>query len=610
MATALPQPAGAGPRATAPPSPDELVVLLDERGRPSGTAPKAAAHHADTPFHLAFSCYAVDDAGRVLLTRRAATKATFPALWTNACCGHPAPGETLREAVTRRLRQELGLRPVRMGLAVPDFTYRAELGGIVEHELCPVVIAEVAGHPSPDPDEVDDLEWVGWDVLCRRVRHHPGSLSPWSVRQVARLAELGTAPKGWLDAEVPAGPGGDGDSDGHDGHELGAVALGAVGLDTPPAGGSRPATVPAAPATGGGPLDPVREVVDEVLAAFMDERQREAEAVGDAAAALAAQVRQLVAAGGKRLRPAFTYWGHRATGAAHDDRVLPVAAAVELLHTFCLVHDDVMDRSPQRRGLPTAHVALARHHERTGLEGDGAWFGVSAALLAGDMAFVWADQLLEAAGLPDDVMARARRVFTTLRTEVVGGQALDLQLAHAPDAGEPAARRVALLKSARYTVTRPLQLGAVLAHHPLGSGAAGTPHPAVGRMLATYGDAVGLAFQLRDDILGLYGDPATTGKSRLDDLREGKHTVLVLRALDLATDDDRAVLAQALGDPGLDEATAARCRRVVARSGALASVEALIEWQLAVARRAIAPLVEPARGALDELADLAARRDA
>ncbi len=652
----------AGTDLASPPSPfPEVVVVLDARGRPVGTLPKARAHHADTPFHLAFSCHVVDASGRVLLTRRAAGKLTWPATWTNACCGHPAPGETLRQAVSRRLAQELGLTPVRMGLALPDFTYRAEQGGIVEHELCPVVVAEVGSHPVPDPDEVDDVAWVSWDAVVGRAGSRPESLSPWSVRQVRRLAELAPDLRTWLDTEVPplagvpGGLGGPDEAAAEGDLATGAPPAGEVGLDVPlspdhaglvavetePVGPAAEAPAPAgdlsadprpvgagaegltavdadaradvprvaAPpdAAGCGALDAVREAVDRVLDGFLDERQREADAVGMAVAAVGGEVRELIAAGGKRLRPAFTYWGHRATGAPHDDRVLHVAAAVELLHTFALVHDDVMDRSERRRGRATTHVAFTRRHERAGLLGDGGWFGVSAALLAGDMAFVWADQLLDAAALADDAMARARRVFTTLRTEVIGGQALDLHLSHVGDADEGAARRVALLKSARYTVTRPLQLGAVLAYRPPG---ADTADPAaVGRALARYGDAVGLAFQMRDDVLGLFGDPEVTGKSRLDDLREGKRTVLVLRALELAAPGDRAALAGMLGNPEVGEDDAGRARQVVARSGALASVEALITSQLAVARHAIASLAEPAHTALDQLADLAVRRD-
>jgi geranylgeranyl diphosphate synthase type I len=193
-------------------------------------------------------------------------------------------------------------------------------------------------------------------------------------------------------------------------------------------------------------------------------------------------------------------------------------------------------------------------------------------------------------------------VFTDLRREVIAGQYLDLVLAADDGAREDGARQVALLKSARYTVTRPLLLGAALA--PADDGGR------VQRALRAYGDAVGLAFQMRDDVLGLYGDPAETGKSALDDLREGKRTLLVLRAIRLADDAQRGVLRACLGDPRLDEAQADEARAVVAATGALASVEALIAAQHAVAVAAVADLPEPARISLTELADLAICRRA
>ncbi|HEY8547673.1 MAG TPA: isopentenyl-diphosphate Delta-isomerase [Acidimicrobiales bacterium] len=630
----------------------EPVVLLDAAGRPRGTEPKATVHHAATPFHLAFSCHVVDARGRVLITRRSAAKATWPGTWTNACCGHPLPGETLRAAVTRRLRDELGVVPRRMAVALPDFAYRAVMGdGVVEHELCPVVVAEVDGDPDPDPAEVGDVAWLPWEELVERARRSPETLSPWSVEQIDHLAARVRSPHAWLVDRLGPGPtaGAEGSGSDIDGTGTGDGGVADPALDRPPgvtgitggtAAASRPG--PAAPT----PVDPlavVRGPVDAVLAAFLAERQHELVELDPAVAELGAEVRRLVAAGGKRLRPAFVYWGHRAAGEPHDDAVLTAAAAVELLHTFALVHDDVMDRSDRRRGQPTAHRSLADRHAGAGLVGDAGWYGVSGALLAGDLAFVWADQLLEATGRPPAPLAAARRVFTRLRTEVVGGQLLDLRLAHRPlaEVASPAGAaalerevlRVALLKSARYTVTRPLELGLALAGAVVDD-PADVPvthldphHDRLRAALRVYGDAVGVAFQMRDDVLGLFGDHEATGKSCLDDLREGKRTLLVLRALRLADDAGRRLLVGALGDPDLDEATAHRCRQVVAASGALASVEALIEAEHDRALRALRsigppparaadPAVPPvpagpaeAQDALATLAALATRRD-
>ena len=181
----------------------EHVVLLDGAGRAVGTAPKADVHTRDTPLHLGFSCYVVDEVGRVLLTQRAHGKATWPGVWSNACCGHPQLGETLRGAVERRLRDELGLLVERLALALPDFTYRAAMeDGTVEHERCPVLIAEVKGDPMPRADEVADLRWEPWPDLVGRAAAGAGQLSPWSVAQVALLDEMAESPATWLGSEL------------------------------------------------------------------------------------------------------------------------------------------------------------------------------------------------------------------------------------------------------------------------------------------------------------------------------------------------------------------------------------------------------------------------
>jgi len=561
----------------------EHVVLLDGRGHPRGTAAKATAHTTTTPFHLAFSCHLVDADGRVLLTRRSLSKRTWPGAWTNACCGHPQLGETLRDAVTRRVAQELGLEVRRAVLALPDFAYRAAMpDGTMEHELCPVVVAEVAGPPRPDPAEVDDLVWMGWDELRLRVAEDPCSLSPWSVEQVRELAARHDDLRGWL---AHGGPG------------RAQRLLDAPVAVSPP--GGRVAVGAAAPRAEGA-LAALQGPLRSLLDSFLGDKGAEMTALDDRLAEVVDEVRALVDAGGKRLRPAFVWWGHRATGAAVDDAVVQPAAAVELLHTFALLHDDVMDRSATRRGRPSAHTAFADRHADDNRLGDPAWFGCSAAILAGDLTYVWADELFDGTSLPPDAVARARAVFTTLRSEVIAGQYLDLVLASDIEADEEGARRVALLKSARYTVTRPLLLGAALA-----PAADGEP---VAPALTTYGDAVGIAFQMRDDILGLFGDPAVTGKSTLDDLREGKRTLLALRALRLGDAAQRRHLLACLGDPDLTVERGDDARAIVAETGALASVEALLRAEHATALEAIAAVPEPARAALTEMADLAIQR--
>jgi isopentenyl-diphosphate Delta-isomerase len=169
----------------------ERVVLLGPDRRPTGTELKSAVHGADTPLHLAFSCYVFDEDGRVLLTRRALEKKTWPGVWTNTCCGHPSPDESMTDAVIRRLGAELGLAVSDLACALPDFGYRAvDASGVVENEYCPVFTAQV--HPeSPvraNASEVMDWRWAAWDDLTQAVRLTPFAFSPWAVEQVPLLA--------------------------------------------------------------------------------------------------------------------------------------------------------------------------------------------------------------------------------------------------------------------------------------------------------------------------------------------------------------------------------------------------------------------------------------
>jgi isopentenyl-diphosphate delta-isomerase len=167
---------------------DDLVVLLDDQGAPIGTLPKAAVHGADTPLHLAFSVYVFDGDGRLLVTRRALSKLTWPGIWSNSCCGHVRPGEEPAAAVRRRLDEELGLTVSSLEVVLPEFAYRATSPeGVVENELCPVFVATVAADPVPNPDEVVQWEWADWPAFRASAFDAPWLLSPWAVLQVAQL---------------------------------------------------------------------------------------------------------------------------------------------------------------------------------------------------------------------------------------------------------------------------------------------------------------------------------------------------------------------------------------------------------------------------------------
>ncbi|WP_307867913.1 isopentenyl-diphosphate Delta-isomerase [Umezawaea beigongshangensis] len=177
----------------------ERVLLLDESGNAVGTQDKAAVHHADTPLHLAFSCYVFDAGGRLLVTRRALHKKTWPGVWTNSCCGHPLPDERLEEAVRRRLDDELGLTGVgRLNLALPAFRYRAVMdNGVVENEMCPVFFTFSDGGFAPNPEEVDSGEWVPWAEFSAGVLDGTREISPWAALQIPALVALGPDPRDW-----------------------------------------------------------------------------------------------------------------------------------------------------------------------------------------------------------------------------------------------------------------------------------------------------------------------------------------------------------------------------------------------------------------------------
>jgi geranylgeranyl diphosphate synthase, type I len=345
--------------------------------------------------------------------------------------------------------------------------------------------------------------------------------------------------------------------------------------------------------------DPVGAGVRARLAEFLDAEAAVLARLDPDLGAFADTVRQVVLVGGKRLRSTFAYWGWRGVvgGLAEVERVLPALAAMELMHTFALVHDDVMDRSATRRGRPTAHRVFAAQHAGRGRRGDPGRFGESAAVLAGDLCLVWADQLLATARVSGGTLRAARACYDRMRVEAVAGQYLDVLGEAEPgrwDAGR--ALLVARLKTASYTVRRPLQFGAALA---------GGVHPAAGRAYRRYGMAVGEAFQLRDDLLGAYGDPAVTGKPAGDDLRTGKPTTLAMLARELARPGQRAELDRAGAEPE-------RLGAVIRETGAVERIELMIERRVAAAVGAVrgAPIDAAARAALTDLAVAAAQRAA
>ena len=373
--------------------------------------------------------------------------------------------------------------------------------------------------------------------------------------------------------------------------------------------------------SGSAVLGHVRDRVDSALQAFLGQQHDVLLAAGQDLLPGAESISGLLA-GGKRLRPAFCYWGWRGAGGPDCPEIINAAAALELLHAGALIHDDLMDASDTRRGQPSLHRQFEARHARSHWHGSSAGFGMGAAILLGDLLLCWTDEMFHASGLPGEALRRGRPVLDQMRTEVFAGQYLDLFGQVTGDETLESALRVVEFKTTKYTIERPLHLGAALARGCAGEapdrgaaeqdGAPGADQaPGLAAAYTAYGLPLGLAFQLRDDILGVFGDPAQTGKPAGDDVREGKRTVLLVIARDRATPGQAEVIDRYLGDPALDEAGTAEVRAAITASGALAECERMIGRHVSEAIAALedAPITGEARGALAELAVVATARD-
>ena len=351
--------------------------------------------------------------------------------------------------------------------------------------------------------------------------------------------------------------------------------------------------------------------VQRELTAFLAARETECTRIDGAVASAVRVLADFVLSGGKRLRPTFAWWGWRGAGGNPTGdqarAVLRAASALELLQAGALIHDDVMDSSMTRRGMPTVHVTFAARHASRRWLGPAERFGAAAATLLGDYALLWADDLLRDAGLDPAALQRASAVWSSMRIELIAGQYLDVRAQASGDETDRAALRVARYKSAAYTVERPLHLGAAI-------------FDADAQVIAAYrrfGTDIGIAFQLRDDLLGVFGDPAVTGKPAGDDLREGKRTLLVALALraaerraDQAAEAAVAVVRAALGKQELAGTELDAVRAALVELGAVDAIERRIEalTESALTALGTATVAEPAASRLAELAIAATHR--
>lgn len=365
------------------------------------------------------------------------------------------------------------------------------------------------------------------------------------------------------------------------------------------------------------------DLVQNEIDGFLDAREPLLDSIGMDLAPFIGFSRELLR-GGKRFRALFCYWGWQSvTGhttsfdvmpdretASDLDAIVRAASALELFHAAALVHDDIMDNSDTRRGMPSAHKRFETLHGDGRWTGSGRGFGQSAALLLGDLLLSWSDELfdsgLQALSSPEARVA-ARREFNLMRTEVTVGQYLDiLEERSWKNYPEPElltrAHRVIVYKSAKYSIEAPLTIGAALA--------GGSPEQITA--LREFGLPLGIAYQLRDDLLGVFGDPETTGKPSGDDLREGKRTVLIALARTTLPANSTSLLDELLGDPELSPQQVSMLQASIRDSGAVEQVESIIDRNVALAIAAIedAPLSSASKQQLVQLADTVIKRSA
>jgi geranylgeranyl diphosphate synthase, type I len=344
----------------------------------------------------------------------------------------------------------------------------------------------------------------------------------------------------------------------------------------------------------------VRSAVEEELGIFLNREAAYLNSISTELTPVSDSLSSFLLDSGKRLRPLFAYAGFLASGGSLDKPVVRAMASLELLQACALIHDDLMDGSDTRRGKPSIHRHFESRHVQDDLDGFAPHYGLSAAVLLGDLALVWSDQMLNSAGLTTAQFTSLLPYYNEMRVELMAGQFLDIHEQTQKTTSVDRSMKIARYKSGKYTIERPLHLGAAMASAP----------SEIFTALSAYGLPLGEAFQLRDDLLGVFGDPSVTGKPAGDDLREGKRTVLIAMTNDRQSEAQREIARKYFGKPDLDAQGVAVLREIIESTGARAELESTIErltdQALTAAQSAV--FTEDGNAMLVELANIATKR--
>ena len=345
----------------------------------------------------------------------------------------------------------------------------------------------------------------------------------------------------------------------------------------------------------------LREEINHALAQFIKDEERDLARIGSELDPVSQHLERFLLDSGKRLRPIFAYVGFLGAAKNPTPQMITAFASLELVHVCALIHDDVMDGSDTRRGAPAIHKSFENLHKSKNLTGSAKQFGISAAILLGDLALIWSDQMLHNAGLSDQQLINGLKIYDEMRVELMAGQYLDVYEQALATQSVERALKIARFKSGKYTIERPLHFGAAIA----GS------HPSLEKLYSDYGIPLGEAFQLRDDLLGVFGDPSETGKPAGDDLREGKRTVLMAIAMEKANASAKKLFTDLLGNPELTPEQIKDLQDEIVKSGAVDQVEEMIaqftkESLLALTHSGLSPI---GKNLLTAMASIATKRN-
>ena len=326
-------------------------------------------------------------------------------------------------------------------------------------------------------------------------------------------------------------------------------------------------------------LKAAREEIESSLKKFVTNESESISNIGNELAPVTSALSHFILDSGKRLRPLFSYVGYLGSAKEIRPQIISACASLELVHVCALIHDDLMDGSDTRRGAPSIHKEFERWHRQNGRSGSPQQYGASAAILLGDLALVWAEKALYQSGLKSDQLLRATSIFSELQIELMAGQFLDVHEQSSLTSNIDRSRKIARFKSGKYTIERPLHFGAAI------SGDSSLQKP-----YSNYGIPLGEAFQLRDDILGVFGESKVTGKPTGDDLLEGKRTVLIAKTFELAGAQGALTLTQVFGNRDASPEMIEKCKNLIKDCGALTHVEKMIDDLVSQALNAVSGL--------------------